>query len=96
MEDMEPLNNFNFPGFPLGRLAVPQNQANLKNANKGFAIGSIYRPVNEAMRSQLGLGDRGLLVLSVSNDSPAAKAGIEKHDVLIFADDKELETKQGL
>lgn len=96
MEDMEPLNNFNFPGFPFGRLAIPQNQANLKNANKGFAIGSIYRPVNEAMRSQLGLGDRGLLVLSVSDDSPAAKAGIEKHDVLIFADDKELEIKKDL
>lgn len=92
MEDMEPLNNFNFPENLLGRLAIPQ----LNNANKGFAIGSIYRPVNEAMRSQLDLGDRGLLVLSVSDDSPAAKAGIEKHDVLIFADDKELETKKDL
>lgn len=94
-EEMEELN-FNFPKFPFGGPAFRLNQPNLKSENEGFAIGSVYRPVNEAMRSQLNLGDKGLLVLSVSDNSPAAKAGIEKHDILIFADDKELETKKDL
>jgi hypothetical protein len=95
MEDMEPMN-FNIPGFAFGRPAIRLNQPNSENAKEGFAIGSVYRPVTDAMRSQLDLGDRGLLVLSVSDDSPAAKAGVEKYDILIFADDKELETKKDL
>ena len=48
------------------------------------------------MRSQLDLGDRGILVLSVTQNSPAAKAGVEKHDILIFADDKTLQDKKNL
>jgi len=92
-DEMEPLN-LNIPriGWP----AIRPNQPNAVNAKEGFAIGSVYRPVNDAMRSQLDLGDRGLLVLSVSDGSPAAKAGIKKYDILIFADDKELETKEDL
>jgi hypothetical protein len=94
-EDIGPLN-FNIPGFAFGRPAIRLNQPNLENSKEGFGIGSVCQPVGDAMRLQLALGDRGLLVLSVSDDSPAAKAGIKKHDILVFADDKELETKKDL
>ena len=92
-DEIEPLN-LNIPRFAWP--AIRPNQPNTVNAKEGFAIGSVYQPVNDAMRSQLDLGDRGLLVLSVSEGSPAAKAGIKKYDILIFADDKELETKKDL
>ncbi len=95
VEEMEPLN-LNIPGFAFGWPAIRPNQPNAVNEREGFAIGSVYRPVNDAMRSQLDLGNSGLLVLSVSDDSPAAKAGVEKYDILMFADDKELETKKDL
>lgn len=43
-------------------------------------------PVDEALRAQLSLGEEtGLLVTRVMPDSPAAKAGLQQHDVLIGA-----------
>lgn len=83
----------NFPKFAFPAPAIRFNQP---KSVDGFGIGAVYRPVHEAMRSQLDLGDRGLLVLSVTQNSPAAKAGVEKHDILIFADDKTLQDKKNL
>ena len=43
-------------------------------------------PVDEALRAQLKLGEEtGLVVTRVLPDSPAAQAGIERHDVFIGA-----------
>lgn len=50
-----------------------------------------------ALRAQLGLDeDQGVLVVAVVDDSPAAKAGIEEHDVLIQAGDRKLTKVQDL
>lgn len=49
-----------------------------------YWLGLMCRPVDDALRAQLRLPqDSGLLVERVMEDSPAAKAGIQQHDVLL-------------
>lgn len=49
-------------------------------------LGVTCRPASAALRSQLKLAaDRGLVVIAVAPESPAAEAGVELHDVLIEA-----------
>ncbi len=49
-----------------------------------FWIGTSVAPVGPALRSQLQLpSDRGLAVIDVAKDGPAAKAGIKVHDILL-------------
>lgn len=48
-----------------------------------FYIGVNCSPADEALRTQLGLGDKaGLVVDAIVPDSPAAKAGLKKFDVI--------------
>ena len=80
---------FEFPGFN-GIVTAEQ-------VNNGFMIGVNCEPVSDALRAQLGLdAEAGLLVLNVSNESPAQAAGIEKHDILMFADDRQLSRQSDL
>lgn len=56
-----------------------------------FVIGVNCDPVSDVLASQLSLETgTGLVVLSISKGSAAAKAGIQKHDILMFADDRQL------
>lgn len=57
------------------------------STNPEYWIGIIApEPPPESLRNQLGLADNvGLLVLEIAPDSPAAKAGIERFDVLVEA-----------
>lgn len=56
-----------------------------------YFIGVHCEPVNETLRSHLDLEEgTGLVVAEVSEDSPAEEAGIEIHDVLLFADESQL------
>lgn len=65
--------------------------------NNSFMIGVNCRPVGEALSAQLGLdAGTGLVVLHVSQDSPAQAAGIRKHDILMFADDNQLSKQSDL
>ncbi len=74
---------FDFPGFS-GIVSAEQ-------VNSTFMIGVHCEPVSEALSAQLELdADTGLVVLNVSDDSPAQAAGIQKHDILMFADDRQL------
>jgi len=60
-------------------------------------IGLGCQPVSEALRAQLALEeDQGLLVDMVAEDSPAAKAGFQRYDVLLAADSKPLGSIQDL
>jgi membrane-associated protease RseP (regulator of RpoE activity) len=59
----------------------------------GLAVGG----VNEAVREQLKLGEEeGVAVLRVAPDSPAAKAGIKRNDILLKAGDKPLKRLEDL
>lgn len=51
-----------------------------------YMIGLNCEPVGEALREQLKL-EQGLLVLSVFDETPAAKAGLKKHDIVLKAGD---------
>ena len=54
-------------------------------------------PARGAMRAQLNLPeDQGLVVDRVAPDSPAAKAGLQRYDVLVAADKKPLRKIQDL
>ncbi len=56
-----------------------------------YWLGIGCRPVPPPLRAQLNLPEKqGLLVASVVPDSPAAKAGIIHHDILLRAGDKPL------
>ena len=53
--------------------------------------------IDSALQAQLGLEEgKGVLVQAVVEESPGAKAGIEKYDVLIRAGDRELTKVQDL
>ena len=55
-----------------------------------YMIGVHCEPAGDALRAQLGLGETGLVVRTLVDDGPAAKAGIRPHDVLVRIGDEEL------
>lgn len=62
-----------------------------------YWLGVNCEPAGETLRAQLGLGEgEGLVVRGVEKESPAAKAGIQSHDVLIAAGDQRLKDVAGL
>lgn len=80
---------FALPGF--------EGMASVERLNNSFMIGVNCEPVSEALRAQLQLDDKsGLIVVNVVDDSPAGKAGIQKHDILMNANDRELATNDDL
>jgi hypothetical protein len=62
------------------RLASPEE--------RGYWLGLQFEPVSEALRSQLKLeANQGLVVTELYPDTPAVKAGLAKHDVVVKVDD---------
>ena len=74
------------PGFG-GRLQIPGLDAGTETI--AFTLGCRYSSIHPAVASQLGL-ESGLMVTQVPQNSAAAKAGVQKHDILLFADDKQV------
>jgi hypothetical protein len=55
------------------------------------ALGASLEPLGEPLRTQLGIPTgEGVLVSSLSGDSPAALAGLKPNDILLALDDKPL------
>ena len=62
-----------------------------------FWLGLKCAPVSPALRSQLNLSAKqGLLVEEVVVESPAAKTGIKRYDVLLEAGDRKISNLEGL
>jgi membrane-associated protease RseP (regulator of RpoE activity) len=62
-----------------------------------YRIGVSVSPADDTLRSQLGLPDAaGLVVTGVDEESPAAAAGIQPHDVLLKFGGKPLATIEDL
>jgi hypothetical protein len=72
----------------LKRKAVEPDDAN--RASQGW-LGVSIGPVPEPLAAQLGTESRGLLVLNVIENSPADKAGIRPHDVIVSIGGEEVE-----
>ncbi|HVA46463.1 MAG TPA: PDZ domain-containing protein [Pirellulales bacterium] len=54
-------------------------------------IGADVAQVDDVLRSHLGLGEgKGLVVTAVAHGGPAAKAGVEKYDVLVTVGNQEI------
>ncbi|HWB08714.1 MAG TPA: PDZ domain-containing protein [Pirellulales bacterium] len=54
-------------------------------------IGADVAQIDDVLRSHLGLGEgKGLVVTGVGDDTPAAKAGIQKNDVLVAVGNEEI------
>jgi hypothetical protein len=81
----------------LGQNLVPM-ALQIAGAETGkFWIGVECRESQPELRAQLGLDDgQGLVVVHVAEDSPAAKAGIKQHDVVVSAGDAKLGRPQDL
>ena len=104
-EDLEmPQFDFQFEGFgdmPKGlkvfRGGLP-GMIRVSPATLGkYMIGVSCEPVSEELRAHLDLNEGiGLIVQAVGPDTPSAAAGIERHDILMIAEDKELATTQDL
>jgi len=54
-------------------------------ASRGW-LGVSIGQVSKSLADQLGVGDRGVLVLNVIKGSPAERAGLEAHDVILTVD----------
>ena len=62
-----------------------------------FWIGISVSPLEPALRSQLKLPpNQGLLAIEVVKDSPAAKADVKVHDILLSLAGKPLESQEKL
>ncbi|HEX8201687.1 MAG TPA: PDZ domain-containing protein [Isosphaeraceae bacterium] len=64
---------------------------------RAYFIGVSAAPLPDALRSQLGLPeDQGVVAGDVLPESPAAKAGIQPHDILLTVDEKPVRDVEGL
>lgn len=61
-----------------------------------YMIGVMCEPATEVLRSHLHLGERGLVVTSVSEEMPAADAGLQQGDILLSVGDTEISSLEGL
>jgi len=77
------------------RTAQPKHEAEVRVEKRQYRIGVTLSQADETLRSQLRLSaGEGLVVTDVMTDSPAAKAGIQKNDVMTRLDDKRLTTSE--
>ena len=66
-------------------------------ANGKYFVGVHCEPVDAALRSHLKIDeDTGLMIQEVTEDSPAAKAGLQANDILMYANDQKLSSIEQL
>lgn len=80
------------------RLRLPGRMFFSQQAGRKYMIGISCSTVSDELRAHLDLEDEVGLVVSgdPSDGSPAAEAGIEKHDILVYADQDELRSIEDL
>ncbi len=78
-------------------LELTINAIEIARPPKPYRIGVQVEPPSDALRSQLRLyNNEGLLVTAVVDESAAAQAGIEEHDILLRIADQRLSDLDGL
>jgi membrane-associated protease RseP (regulator of RpoE activity) len=81
------------PDRGANRLELNENDVAEQQEVPRYWIGLLGGPIvdDHPLRAHLNLpADQGLLVADVVPDSPASKAGLKKHDILLRANDEEL------
>jgi hypothetical protein len=61
-----------------------------KTPPREFWIGVAVTAIEPALRAQLRLPAHGLIISGVTEESPAAKAGVKRHDILLQVDNERL------
>jgi membrane-associated protease RseP (regulator of RpoE activity) len=74
---------------------APQSDATNQRAFLGVAVSALDDSLRSHLQNQVSDGS-GVLVEDVAEDSPAAKAGIEQHDILVTLDDQRLYSPEQL
>ncbi len=104
---LDPMNRLQILNGPLEQLQIvgPRgfefNGPGVMQFNRGevgkFMIGVNCSKVSDELRSHLQLEEGvGLIVRTVSPGSPSDEAGLQQHDILLFADDQQLSTTKDL
>lgn len=62
---------------------------------RGAFLGVWSQPLTDAMKKDLGL-EHGCMIMDVEKDSPAAKAGLAKDDVIVSFNDQKMATPEEL
>jgi membrane-associated protease RseP (regulator of RpoE activity) len=84
-------------GVPMPQVIWQQDDAQEVIKPSDHWVGLQCGKMTPALRAQLGLDeDQGVLVEGIVDESPAAKAGIKKYDVLTAAGDRKLNKVQDL
>ncbi len=81
-----------------GRQGLPATFFFAPHTAGKYMIGLSCHPVSDELRTHLDLAEGNGLVVSTepAEDSPAAEAGVEIHDILLRADESELSNEQNL
>jgi hypothetical protein len=70
---------------------IPEYLIGPDQSSSKYWIGVECREAPPELKSQLGLAeDEGLVVVHLTSDGPAAKAGIKRHDIVVSAGDDKL------
>ena len=100
IEQIEQFENLNGARFPLRVQGPRMNVAGVfrPTGEVGeYMVGAGVSPVGEALRRHLRLEENaGLIIESIGANSPATEAGLQRHDILLFADDQSLGTQKEL
>lgn len=81
-------------GKPMTLNVKPQYRVTfgpVPSAARRYVIGVQVQPVEQALRAQLGLADdTGVVIGGVESGSPADRAGLKKHDIIVKVGDQSL------
>lgn len=61
-----------------------------------FVIGVQCEDASEVLRAHLGIADKGVVINDVREETPADEAGLQKYDVVLKINDKELLSREDL
>jgi hypothetical protein len=68
-----------------------QEHQSESDTEERFVLGVQCEEANELLRAHLKLGNKGLVILDVRDETPAAEAGLQEDDIIVSINDKDLE-----
>ena len=79
----------------VGFAQTETKKAGAKEAHLGIAVAAVPEALSSHLSGTLAKG-QGVLIVEVAKDSPAAKAGLQVHDILLTLDDQKLHSPEQL